>query len=103
MFITKKSLARRTFIRGIGSALALPLLDAMLPAQTPLSQSPASPRSRLCCIEMVHGAAGSTGQGSVRHYWAPEKDGRDFDFSLSLDEEEAPDDRRKASRRPVVR
>jgi hypothetical protein len=85
MFLTKRSLPRRTFLRGMGVTIALPLLDAMLPAQTPLSKSAATPRTRLCCIEMVHGAAGSTGQGSLRHYWAPEKEGRDFKFSLSLE------------------
>ncbi len=43
MFITKKSLPRRTLLRGLGTALALPLLDAMLPAQTACSASPAAP------------------------------------------------------------
>ena len=38
MFISKKHLSRRTFLRGAGVTLALPYLDAMLPAQTPLSQ-----------------------------------------------------------------
>ena len=47
--------------------LALPLLDSMLPAQTPLRRAAASPRPRLACIEMVHGAAGSTPDGAARH------------------------------------
>ncbi len=58
MFITKKHIARRLVLRGIGASLALPFLDSMAPAQTRLSNTPA--RSRLACIEMVHGAAGSS-------------------------------------------
>ena len=84
MFITKKHLPRRTVLRGMGTAIALPLLDAMLPAQTPLSKTAAFPRSRLACIEMVHGAAGSTVEGSNKHYWSPEKTGSDFEFTQTL-------------------
>src|ERR1700677_4906000 len=84
MFITKKHLSRRTLLRGMGVSLALPLLDSMVPAQTPLRKTAASPRSRLACIEMVHGAAGSTTDGSNKHYWVPEKEGSDFDLTLSL-------------------
>jgi hypothetical protein len=59
MFIAKNHLSRRTLLRGMGASLALPFLDSMVPAQTPLRQTAASPHSRLACIEMVHGAAGS--------------------------------------------
>jgi hypothetical protein len=83
-FITKKHLSRRTVLRGMGAALSLPLLDSMVPAQTPPSKTAAAPRTRLCAIEMVHGAAGSTGEGTNKHYWAPEKEGADFEFSQSL-------------------
>src|SRR5258708_28913264 len=85
MFIAKKHISRRTALRGIGVTLALPLLDSMLPAQTPLRKTAASPRSRLACIEMVHGAAGSTDEGVSKHYWSPAKDGADFAFSYSLE------------------
>src|ERR1051325_8726995 len=44
MIITKKALARRTFLRGAGTALALPLLDAMIPSMTALGQTPAAPQ-----------------------------------------------------------
>jgi hypothetical protein len=84
MFITKNHLSRRTVLRGMGAAVALPLLDAMLPAQTPLRKTGAVPRSRLACIEMVHGAAGSTVEGSNKHYWSPEKSGADFEFTQTL-------------------
>jgi hypothetical protein len=85
MFVAKKHISRRAVLRGMGATIALPLLDAMLPAQTPLRMTAASPRSRLACIEMVHGAAGSTDEGARQHYWSPEKDGADFDWSYSLE------------------
>ena len=43
MYVSKKSLPRRTFVRGVGATLALPLLDAMLPSMTALSATPAAP------------------------------------------------------------
>src|SRR6476659_536231 len=43
MIITKQALPRRTFLRGAGTALALPLLDAMVPSLTALADTPASP------------------------------------------------------------
>src|SRR5690349_12083714 len=84
MFITKKHRSRRTLLRGMGVSLALPLLDSMVPAQTPLRKTAAVPRSRLACLEMVHGAAGSTADGSDKHYWSPAKEGADFEFSQTL-------------------
>jgi len=42
-FVTKKYLPRRTFLRGVGVTLALPLLDSMVPAQTPLAKTAANP------------------------------------------------------------
>jgi hypothetical protein len=57
----------------------------MVPAQTPLRHTASAPRSRLVCIEMVHGAAGSTIYGGEKHYWSPRKSGRDFDLSYSLE------------------
>src|SRR3984885_13693373 len=83
-FITKKHISRREVLRGMGVALSLPLLDSMVPAQTPIGKTAASPQTRLACIEMVHGAAGATGEGSNKHYWSPEKEGSDFEFSQTL-------------------
>src|SRR5258708_291422 len=85
MLITKTHLSRRTVLRGLGVTVGLALLDAMVPAQTPLRKTAAAPRTRLACIEMVHGAAGSTGEGTNKHYWAPEKTGSDFEWSQSLE------------------
>ena len=84
MFITKKHISRRTLLRGVGVSLALPLLDSMVPAQTPLRKTAAAPKSRLTCIEMVHGAAGSTTEGTRKGYWTPAKEGRDFELTSSL-------------------
>src|SRR5712691_7448431 len=47
MIITKKALPRRTFLRGVGASLALPLLDAMVPSMTALAATPANPVRRL--------------------------------------------------------
>jgi Protein of unknown function (DUF1552) len=84
MFISKKHISRRTVLRGVGATLALPLLDAMLPAMTHFSKTALSTESRFVAIEMVHGAAGSTALGRVKNYWSPEKVGTGFDFTPSL-------------------
>ncbi|HXS94500.1 MAG TPA: DUF1552 domain-containing protein [Candidatus Limnocylindrales bacterium] len=85
MLISGKHVSRRTVLRGAGVALGLPLLDSMLPAQTARRFTAAVPKARLCCIEMVHGAAGSTLEGARRHYWSPEREGTDFDLSYTLE------------------
>lgn len=80
MFITQKRLSRRTVLKGLGAAVALPALDAMTPAlASPLHAARPSPR--LICIEMVHGAAGSSALGAEHHLWAPAGIGRDFDLA----------------------
>jgi len=56
MMITKKALPRRTILRGIGTTLALPLLDAMVPAMTALAATPAKPVRRLGFVYMPMGA-----------------------------------------------
>ena len=84
MRITKKHLSRRTVLKGMGVSVALPLLDAMLPAGKAYATTAAgasSSRVRLVAMEMVHGAAGSTAIGVKKHLWAPEKVGADFDLS----------------------
>jgi hypothetical protein len=64
MFITKKHLSRRAVLRGAGISLALPLLDSMVPAQTPLRKTAAASKTRFCGIEMVHGAAAARWRAS---------------------------------------
>ena len=84
-YLTRKHISRRTALRGMGVALGLPLLDSMVPAQTPLRKTAAATKTRLACIEMVHGSAGATGEGTNRHYWSPEKEGSDFEWSQTLE------------------
>jgi hypothetical protein len=85
MFITKKHLSRRTVLKGMGAAaISLPFLESMVPAQTRLSQTAAAPKSRLACIEVVHGDAGSTSYGTEQHLHMPAKEGRDFEFTKIL-------------------
>ena len=81
-FITGKHLPRRTFLQGMGAAVALPLLDAMEPAGRVWSSAArrADP-TRLVAIEMVHGAAGCNEWGATQNLWAPAAAGRDFDLS----------------------
>ena len=69
-FITRKHLSRRTVLRGVGVALALPLLDAMIPAATALAKTAAAPKPRLGFIYFPHGA--------VMEQWTPTTTGRDF-------------------------
>src|SRR5437016_756006 len=67
MFITKKHMPRRTFLQGTGVTLALPLLEAMIPATTALAQTPASPKPRFIGVFYPHGMAPG--------YWEPETEG----------------------------
>jgi hypothetical protein len=84
MFISKKHLSRRTAIKGMGATIALPLLEAMLPAQTPQRNTAVNLKTRLLAIEMVHGSSGSTGEGTRLRYWSPAKVGRDFETTMIL-------------------
>ncbi len=84
MYITQKHISRRTVLRGMGVTVALPLLEAMVPARSVFAKA-ASSKTRLSCIEMVHGSAGSTKIGIEKHMWAPAAVGREFDLgSTSL-------------------
>jgi hypothetical protein len=76
-FITGKHLPRRTFLRGMGASMALPFLDAMVPAARARREALADP-TRLLCIEEVHGQAGCNVLGASKFLFAPEKTGRDF-------------------------
>jgi hypothetical protein len=80
MFITQKHLSRRTVLKGMGLTMSLPFLEAMLPARSAFGAT-ASQKTRLVCVEMVHGAAGSTQIGIKKNLWSPSGVGRDFDVS----------------------
>ena len=75
-FITRKHLSRRTLLRGAGVSVALPLLDSMVPAQTPLDRTAANSKSRLSCIYVPHGA--------TMYKWTPDAEGKGFAFSETL-------------------
>ena len=75
-FITRKHLSRRTFLHGVGATMALPLLESMLPAATPLAQTTAKGRTRLACIYVPHGA--------TMDKWTPVTEGKDFAFTEIL-------------------
>ena len=76
MIITKKSLPRRTFLRGMGVTMALPLLDAMVPALSALAQTPAKPVRRLGFIYIPN--------GTIQNMWVPADTGAGFEFSPIL-------------------
>ena len=83
-FITGKHMERRTFIQGMGASLALPFLDAMVPAGRLSAMKRAEiDATRLVAIEMVHGAAGCNEWGATQNLWAPSAVGRDFDLTPS--------------------
>jgi hypothetical protein len=75
-FISKAHLSRRTFLRGAGVTLALPLLESMIPAATLLGQTAAQPRTRLGAIYFPHGA--------IMPQWTPATEGAGFELSAIL-------------------
>ena len=83
MFITKTHVSRRTALRGLGATIALPFLDAMIPARTAFAKTGLG-KVRLSAIEMVHGSAGSTAIGIEKNLWSPAKVGTGFDLSPSV-------------------
>ncbi|MEO5922316.1 MAG: DUF1552 domain-containing protein [Bryobacteraceae bacterium] len=76
MFISKRHLDRRTFLRGTGVCVALPLLESMIPAQTPIAKTGAASKSRLSCIYVPHGA--------TMDKWTPATEGKGFAFTEIL-------------------
>ena len=74
MFLTKKHIARRTFLRGAGVTLALPLLESMVPALTPVRLTAAASARRFVGIWHPHGASPG--------YWSPLQEGKNFEFSF---------------------
>ncbi len=72
MFLTKMSLPRRTFLQGIGATVALPLLDAMIPAATLLAQTAAKPVRRFGAVYSPN--------GMIMSQWTPESAAAGFDL-----------------------
>jgi len=76
MFITKLSLPRRTFLRGMGVTLALPLLESMVPALTATAKTAANPQRRFGAIFVP--------LGERPGYWTPKAAGANFEFTPIL-------------------
>jgi hypothetical protein len=76
MFITKKHISRRTVLRGVGAAIALPLLDAMIPASTAIAKTAAKAAPRLAFVYFPHGA--------IMEKWTPEGEGANWELSPIL-------------------
>jgi hypothetical protein len=85
MIITKMALPRRTFLRGMGTVVALPLLDAMVPALSATAQTAAAPVRRLGFVYIPNGA--------IMDQWTPAAEGKAFDLSPILKPLEAHRDR----------
>jgi hypothetical protein len=81
-FLTGKPIPRRTFVRGMGATVALPFLDAMIPAGRIWRAAPGT-NTRLVAIEMVHGAAGCNELGAKMNLWSPAETGKAFNLGTS--------------------
>src|SRR5438093_28940 len=80
MVITRMALPRRTFLRGLGATVALPLLDAMVPA---LSVTPKAASQTNCRMGFVYVPNGVAMNDSI-NYWTPKGTGANFEFSPIL-------------------
>jgi hypothetical protein len=76
MIVTKKAIRRRTVLRGIGTTLALPLLDCMVPAMTASANTPAAPINRFGVVYVPN--------GMVMEHWTPAAEGTAFDLPATL-------------------
>ena len=85
MFITKKHIPRRAVLKAAGVSLALPFLDAMVPAGTALAQTAAVPKLRTGFFYIPHGAImGNTSHGPSLDKWTPSGSGATFTLSPIL-------------------
>ena len=84
MFISRKTLSRRTALKGMGVTVALPFLEAMIPSGRLQARAALQPKRRFVAIEMVHGSAGSTAFGQQKNLWSPAEVGSAFDLTPSV-------------------
>lgn len=85
-YLTGKHISRRAMLKGASAAIGLPLLDAMIPAGRAWAATEAgraAGRTRVVCIEQVHGAAGCNDWGRSQNLWSPAETGRHFDLTPS--------------------
>lgn len=85
MIITKRAIPRRTVLKGLGAAVALPVLDGMVPALTALAQTAAQPVKRFSITYAAHGASPG--------YWVPSTEGAAYELTRPLKSLEAFQDR----------
>src|SRR5687767_1696243 len=76
MFVTRKHLSRRTFLRAAGATMALPFLDSMIPALTAQARTAAAAKTRLGFVYLPHGA--------IMDRWTPKTEGAGFEFTPIL-------------------
>lgn len=76
MYITKKHLSRRAILRGLGTAMSLPFLEAMVPACTALAATAAAPKPRMGFFYLPHGA--------IMDEWTPDLTGSNFELKAIL-------------------
>ena len=76
MFLTKRALPRRTFLRGMGVTLGLPLLESMVPSLTATAKTAANPPRRLGCVYVPH--------GKIMEQWTPATAGAGFEITPIL-------------------
>ena len=76
MIITRKHLPRRTFLRGLGTAIALPMLDSMVPALAAPARAGGAAPTRLAFTYIP--------QGAIMKHWTPQAAGREFEFTRIL-------------------
>ena len=76
MIVTKKSLPRRTILKGLGASVALPFLDAMVPAFAATATSAANPPTKFAFLYVPHGVH--------RPEWTPAAEGTGFEFTRIL-------------------
>jgi hypothetical protein len=79
-----KHISRRAVLKGVGATVALPLLEAMVPARKAFAAAAPDRKIRFVAIEMVHGSAGSTPFGLKKNLWAPEGVGHTFDLTQGV-------------------
>ena len=85
MFLTKKHIPRRAALKAAGVTLALPFLDAMVPAGMALAQTAAVPKLRTGFFYLPHGAImGNTAHGPAMDRWTPSGTGADFKFNTIM-------------------
>jgi hypothetical protein len=76
MFISKKAISRRTVLRGMGAALALPLLDGMVPALTAVGKAAGAPTNRFGVMYVPN--------GMIMQHWSPIGEGASFEFNTTM-------------------